>query len=129
LSLSELAGLRVLIVEDEAMIAMLLEDQLDELGCVPIGPATSVRDALARVEAESIDAAVLDLNLRGARSYPVAEALAARGLPFLFITGYGQSGLDPQYQNEPVLQKPFTSDALAHARAALVGAAVPPKTA
>jgi CheY-like chemotaxis protein len=128
LSVSELAGLRVLIVEDEAMIAVLLEDQLDELGCVPVGPATSVQDALASIEAEPIDAAVLDLNLRGARSYPVAEAMAARGLPFLFITGYGQSGLDPEFQNEPVLQKPFTSDALAHALAALVRDAVPPKT-
>lgn len=119
----ELSGQRILIVEDEAVIAMLLEDQLEELGCVVVGAASSVADALAEIEREAIDAVVLDLNLRGEHSYPIAEALTAQGTPYLFITGYGSQGLDPEYQDKPVLQKPFNSSALQQALAGLLGTA------
>lgn len=119
----ELSGQRILIVEDEAVIAMLLEDQLEELGCVVVGAVSSVAEALSAIECQPMDAAVLDLNLRGERSYPIAEALAARGTPYLFITGYGNQGLDPEYQDKPVLQKPFTSSALQQALTGLLGVA------
>lgn len=105
----DLSGKRILVVEDEAMVAMLLEDYLDELGCVIVGPYAEVEEAVRGVATEAIDAAVLDVNLAGTQSYAVADALADRGLPFVFITGYGAAGLKPGYESRPVLQKPFTS--------------------
>lgn len=94
---------------------MLLEDLLAELGCVVVGPVATVAQAMASLESEAVDVAMLDVNLHGQRSYPVAEWLVARGRPFLFVTGYGQRGLDPAYHAQPVLQKPFTRDDLAAA--------------
>ena len=119
----ELSGLRILVVEDEAMIAMLIEDQLDELGCIVATQAASVSEGLAAVAATPVDAAVLDVNLRGEFSYVIADALAARHVPYLFITGYGQCGLDPAYQDRPVLQKPFMTDRLGEALIGLMEAA------
>lgn len=115
-----LAGRRILVVEDEAIVAMLVEDLLDELGCVVVGPAARIEDALRCIESDEIDAAVLDVNLYGERSYPVADALAARNLPFVFVTGYGQSGLDREYRDRPVVQKPFTLEVLQSALARLI---------
>jgi CheY-like chemotaxis protein len=105
---SNVSGLRLLVVEDETMIAMLLEDILDDLGCSVAGPVADVPSALGLLERESVDAAILDVNLDGQPSYAVADALAARGIPFGFITGYGASGLDGAYADRPVIQKPFT---------------------
>jgi len=102
-----LSGRRVLVVEDETMVAWLLEDMLADLGCAVIGPAAHVNQALAMLDAEAIGAAVLDINLNGQKSYPVAEALAARGVPFVFSTGYNKDSLPNSYQGFPVLQKPF----------------------
>lgn len=107
-----LAGRRILIVEDEALVAMLIEDIVEELGGAVAGPAAKVAQALAVLEAGEVDAALLDVNLGGEWSYPVAEALAARGIPYVFITGYGQNGLSPEYRDHPVLQKPFTRASL-----------------
>jgi DNA-binding NtrC family response regulator len=104
---SPLSGRRVLVVEDETMVAWLLEDMLADLGCAVVGPAARVNQALAMLDAEAIDAAVLDVNLNGQMSYPVADALAARGVPFVFSTGYNKVRLPNSYQNFPVLQKPF----------------------
>jgi CheY-like chemotaxis protein len=98
---------RILIVEDETMIAMLLEEMLADLGCIVVGPARDVAMALEAVNTEQIDCAILDLNLRGERADPVADALVARGVPFIFATGYGESGIDPRFKNAPVLQKPY----------------------
>ena len=78
---SPFSGRRVLLVEDEMIVAWLLVDMLDDLGCAIVGPATSVNQALAMIDAEAIDAAVLDVNLNGQMSYPIADVLAARGVP------------------------------------------------
>ena len=102
-----LSGRRVLVVEDEMIVAWLLQDMLADLGCAVVGPAARVYQALAMIDAEAIDAAVLDVNLNGQKSYPVADALAARGMPFVFSTGYETESLPNAYQRLPLLQKPF----------------------
>jgi CheY-like chemotaxis protein len=102
-----LAGRRVLIVEDEPMVAWLLDDMLVAFGCTVVGAADRVEEALAMVAERPIDAAVLDLNLRGQMSYPVADALVARGVPFLFTTGYDRSRLLEAYRIYPYLLKPY----------------------
>jgi CheY-like chemotaxis protein len=104
---SSLSGRRVLVVEDEMIVAWLLEDMLADFGCVVVGPAARVEQALAVIDAEAIDAAVLDVNLNGQKSYPVADALAARGVPFVFSTGYDKGRLLDGYRSFPVLQKPY----------------------
>jgi CheY-like chemotaxis protein len=103
----KLPGLRVLIVEDEALVALQLEDMLADLGCAIIGPASRVGQALDLLGRQTVDAAVLDLNVGGELVYPVADALAHRGLPYIFATGYGASGVAMPYRRRPVLQKPF----------------------
>ena len=100
-------GLRVLLVEDENLVAMLLEDMLAELGHSVVGPVARLKKALEMAQHEAIDLAILDVNINGEQAYPVAEALAARGIPFVFSTGYGERGLPPQYRGHPTLQKPF----------------------
>jgi len=97
------------------MVAMLLEDLIHELGHLVIGPAACTADALAILETEGIDGALLDVNLRGETSYAIADALAERDCPFIFITGYGEAGLEEPYRERPVLQKPFTRDRLSEA--------------
>lgn len=100
-------GLRVLLVEDENLVAMLLEDMLAELGHSVVGPVARLKKALEMAQHEAIDLAIVDVNINGEQAYPVAEALAARGIPFVFSTGYGEHGLPPQYHGHPTLQKPF----------------------
>lgn len=102
-----LKDLRVLVVEDEALIALQLEDMLTELGCAVIGPASRVGQALELLDGEPVEAAVLDVNIAGELVYPVADALKNRGLPYIFVTGYGASGLTEPYRRHPVLEKPF----------------------
>lgn len=108
----KLLGLRVLVVEDEAAISLLLEDMLLELGCEVVGPVGRLAAALEAVATPDFDVAVLDVNLAGQPIYPVAEALAARSLPFVFSTGYGAGGLDERFRDRPVLQKPFSQQDL-----------------
>jgi CheY-like chemotaxis protein len=103
----ELLNRKVLVVEDEMMIAMLIEDMLDEFGCKLVGPATNVPRALELIGKESIAVAVLDLNLDGKDTYAIADALQRKNVPFIFATGYGSTGLRQEYGNRPVLQKPF----------------------
>jgi CheY-like chemotaxis protein len=110
-----LAGRRMLVVEDEALVAMALEDMLLELGCTVIGPALRLKPALALAKAEPLDGAVLDINLGDDRSFPVAEILSARSVPFLFASGYGGSGLESPFSEAPVLSKPYCLDALEEA--------------
>jgi CheY-like chemotaxis protein len=110
-----LNGRRVLIVEDEMVVAMLLEDMLEELGCQVAATAARVPEALAAIEAIEIDAAILDVNLDGTRSYSVADALTARGIPLVFSTGYGVAAFEQKYRHHPILAKPFRIDDLADA--------------
>jgi CheY-like chemotaxis protein len=106
------SGLRVLVVEDEMMVALLVESMLAELGHIVVGPVGGVEKALQMAEREEVDLAILDVNIRGGASYPVATALDARGVPFIFATGYGQAGLAGPYKDRPTLQKPYRLDDL-----------------
>lgn len=102
-----LVGSRILIIEDEALVAMLVEDALMDAGCAVIGPASDVEGALRLLAESTPDAAVLDLNLGGETSAPVADALAGRGVPFVVATGYGAAGLPARHRGVPVLAKPY----------------------
>jgi CheY-like chemotaxis protein len=125
LSKRELSNRKVLVVEDEMMIAMLIEDMLDEFGCRLVGPATNVRRALELIGEESIEVAVLDLNLDGQDTYAIADALQSKNIPFIFATGYGSKGLRAEQVGRPVLQKPFQTKDLENALAqALAGSNV-----
>jgi CheY-like chemotaxis protein len=110
----------ILIVEDEPLIAMMLEDFLEVLDQSVAGSVDSVATALGRIDGGGIDAAILDVNLRGGeKSTPVAEALDAAGIPFVFATGGSDDSVDQRFRDRPVLQKPFTMDGVAKALAAL----------
>ena len=98
---------RVLIVEDEMLIALLVEDALTASGVQVAGIATTVQEALKEAVKTEFDCAILDVHLHGKDVYPVADALAARGRPFVFATGYGRGGLCEKYQDRPSLPKPF----------------------
>ena len=100
-------GLRVLLVEDENLVALLLEDMLADLGHSVVGPVARLKRALEIARHESIDAAILDVNINGEEAYPIAEVLAARNIPFAFSTGYGKGSLPVAYRDRPSLQKPF----------------------
>ncbi|MEN3792138.1 response regulator [Fulvimarina sp. MAC3] len=104
--MSMLEGRRVLLVEDESLIAMMAEDILFDLGCEVV-LAMRLDQALTFVQKETFDFAVLDINLGDTRSYPVADLLLENGTPFIFATGYGLKGLDPNYGSIPVIQKPY----------------------
>jgi CheY-like chemotaxis protein len=106
--------LSILVVDDETLIAMLLEDMLLDLGCNVVGPAGAVAPAIALIEANDrmLDGALLDINLRGELVYPVADALKARDVPFVFVTGYASHGIDPRYAAVPALGKPFPAPAI-----------------
>ena len=111
-NMTKLAGRRILIVEDEALVAMLVEDALFDAGAEVIGPVATVAEAMALLDAAAPDAAVLDLNLAGETSTPVADVLANRGVPFVVATGYGAEGLPPGHASVPVLAKPYDPDEL-----------------
>jgi CheY-like chemotaxis protein len=103
---------RVLIVEDEMLIGMLLEDMLVDLGHEVAAVVPRLKDAMAAVEREAFDLAILDVHLHGESAFPVAELLIGKSLPFVFATGYGERGLPEAYRGRPVLQKPFARDDL-----------------
>ena len=110
---------RVLVVEDEILIGMLLEDMLSDLGYDIAATASRIEEATALAKDGQFDAAILYVNLNGQEVYPVAEILASRGIPFVFATGYGERGLPPAYQQRPTLQKPFQQETLDRQLAAL----------
>jgi PAS domain S-box-containing protein len=103
---------RILLVEDEALVAIMMSDLLRAKGYSVVGPLASVADALEPAHEATLDAALLDVTLGHERIYPVAEVLAARGIPFAFLTGYGRDGIDPKFASAPVLQKPVDEAAL-----------------
>ncbi len=102
-----LTGARVFVVEDEALVLLELEDLLADLGCKVAGSALRLEDALPLAQALQSDVAVLDVNVGGKRIDPVAEALASRDIPFIFVTGYERNVLPAAFQDRPLLTKPY----------------------
>ncbi|MET0547071.1 MAG: response regulator [Caulobacterales bacterium] len=99
--------MRVLVVEDEALVAMLIEDMLEDMGHETAGTASQLGDALEMAQRMVVDLAIIDLNLNGQRTDEVARILSERGVPFVFATGYGAGGLSPEWAGSPTVQKPF----------------------
>ena len=112
------ASKRVLVVEDEMMIRMLLEGMLNDLGHSVAAEAGGIDEAMSLAKQGEFDVALLDVNLNGQPITPVVEILVERGLPFVFASGYGQRGVPEAYRASPTLQKPFQVEALAAALAA-----------
>ena len=112
-----LSGAKVLVLEDETLVSMMVEDMLLDLGCEVVGPFAKLDQALAFIDSADgqIDAALLDVNLGGVRSFPMAEALAGKGVPFVFTTGYDESGLPDVWRGRPTLRKPFMMGEMAEA--------------
>lgn len=110
--MASLTGVRILLVEDEFLLAMDMEAALSQEGAQVIGPLVTVPDAVKAAEIEDLAGAVLDLNLRGQMSYPIASVLERRGIPFLFATGYDTARLARKFRGRPCLRKPFTGHAL-----------------
>ena len=105
--MADLEGAKILVVEDEFLVATLIEDMLQSAGCVVSGPIPRVAEALEAVEHGTYDAAILDINLAGVRIDPVADALARRDIPFIFVTGYSAGALPAAHAARPRLCKPF----------------------
>lgn len=99
--------LHCLVAEDEGMVAIHIEEMLSDLGHT-VTLVSNLEAALAEASSGAFDCAILDVNLRGRRSFPVADALAARGIRFAFATGYGVDGVDARFEDTPVLEKPFS---------------------
>ncbi len=116
-----LSGCRILVVEDEMLVLMTIEATLADLGCESVAAAATVDQALALIGTQAFDAAVLDVNLNGDQSYPVADALAARGVPFAFSTGYSDEGMIDEYRERPLLRKPYQVDGLVEIFTRLLG--------
>lgn len=106
---------RILVVEDEYFIADAMQRGLKREGAVVVGPAPSIEEALALIDSEPVDAAVIDLNLGGEKAFPVADALQVRGVPFLFTTGYGVSDIPPAWRHVRRLEKPVNVATVARA--------------
>jgi len=113
-------GKRVLLVEDQAMVAMMIEDMLGELDCTVVATASRLEKALQLADSLDIDVAILDINLNGDVSYQVADSLARRLIPFVFSTGYGAASLPERFRASPALSKPFQPAALAQAIASVL---------
>ena len=114
------ASRRVMVVEDELLVAMLIEDTLVEYGYDVVGPFSNVADALVAAREERIDLALLDVNLRGERVYPVAELLERRGIPFLLLSGYGTDAIPAARAHWKACSKPFMPGELTRRMAAMM---------
>jgi CheY-like chemotaxis protein len=112
---SRLSDKRVLVVEDEYLVAMDMSAYLEAAGARVVGPASNVRAALEAVEQTELDAAILDVNLRGEMAYPVADALTARGIPFVFTTGYDANAVPARFASVKRCEKPTTPEAISRA--------------
>jgi CheY-like chemotaxis protein len=112
-------SLRVLVVEDEMIVALFIEELLSDLGHKVAGVVPRLDEALARAGDGSFDVAILDVHLNGKDVFPLADALAERGIPFIFATGYGERFLPERHRQRPTLQKPFRPDELAETLARL----------
>jgi DNA-binding response OmpR family regulator len=105
---TEIAGRRILVVEDEMLIAMIIEDAVRDSGGEIVGPVATLEAALKLAAEEEFDAAILDVTIRGGKVYPAAELLLKRGIPFVFASGYGDWALPEELRDKPRLTKPFT---------------------
>jgi DNA-binding response OmpR family regulator len=105
----DLAGIRVLVLEDETLVSMMVEDMLGDLACEVVGPFARLDQAIEAVSAldEPLDVALLDVNLGRTQSFPLAEILRDKGVPFVFTTGYDDSGIPAEWRDRPALRKPF----------------------
>lgn len=112
-SAASLAGKRILVVEDTAIVAQELEFILKRLQCTVVGPVGDIDAALNLLKEDQVDGVILDVNLHGSDSYPVADDLDSRGIPFVFTTGYGTGSMPEKYHHYPRLEKPFGVDDLA----------------
>lgn len=113
-------GIKVLVVEDEGFVALMIEDMLQDLGCEIVASVARLAEAQGIAASADIDLAVLDVNLDGQPSFPVAEILRDRGVPFIFSTGYGQTGLSDDFACYPLIAKPFSSAELEQAIAVVL---------
>jgi CheY-like chemotaxis protein len=124
--IEDFQGLRVIVVEDDSLICLLFEDMLSELGCKVVGTACDFRRATELAQRdESIDVAILDVNLGGQLVFPVADILCKRGIPLLFATGLGAGGLPPEWQGHCSVQKPMTVATLGNALGRAIGDRAP----
>jgi len=105
-------GKRLLLIEDEMLVGMMMHDTLTELGFDVVGPLSTMSEAAKAIEHEDFHAAILDVNLNGEFIYPLADIVASRGLPFVFVTGYSADGIEPRFATVPVLQKPIEIERL-----------------
>jgi CheY-like chemotaxis protein len=115
-----LSDRRILVVEDDMLIRLSLEDMLVDLGCNSVSTAATIDEALRLIDEHMFDAVSLDVNLNGTNSYPVADTLATRGVPFVFSTGDGAHFLRDKYRDRPMLKKPFSYEELAEMLTRLV---------
>lgn len=118
-----LENLRILLIEDEVVIAMTAEDMLEEMGCHVSAQASSFNDAMAQAIAGDFDLALLDINLNGTMSLPIARKLRENGKPFIFTTGYGNVGIEDEFGDVTVVTKPYTIRTLSSAIRATTGGA------
>jgi CheY-like chemotaxis protein len=107
-----LEGVRVLIIEDDSLVAMSIADMLSDLGCSVVANAGNLTQAFEMVAAGGFDFALLDVNLRGKEVFPVADVLSQRGIPYAFASGYGRAGLPEEFRTRPVVSKPFQIEEL-----------------
>jgi CheY-like chemotaxis protein len=117
------AGLKILVIEDEVILFLLIEDMLNELGVAEAWHAVSIRDALAILDGRRPDAVVLDVNLAGEMAYSIANRLHETSIPFVFVTGYGRGGIPQEWAAHPVIEKPFELQTLAAALGSVLGPA------
>jgi CheY-like chemotaxis protein len=115
MKIKKLKSKRVLVIEDEIFICLLLQEMLKKMGCLVVGLANRSEKAVKMISETEFDVAIVDLNLNGESSYPAADMLIARQIPFVFSTGYGPQGLAPAYRHIRLIQKPFGERDLAEA--------------
>ena len=119
--MGSLAGKRILVVEDEPILAICVEDMLSDLGCVVVGPAMSTKEAKLLACDKTLDAALLDINMGDGATFEIAKILCASSVPFCFATGYGAAGVPDDLRGTPVLSKPYTGHSLEAALRGLIG--------
>ena len=117
---SLLHGKRILVIEDSPVVALACEDMLRDMGCAVVGPATNMATALQLASDEEFDAAVVDINIRGGKVFPVLKILAGRGIPFLLASGYADWSMPEEWQERPRLAKPFSPNLLRESLLALI---------